>query len=178
MFYHRTAVESADTPYLLELIDYCYRKLLFALKNPHKEKSQKSVEEMLKKTRLSEFEDQKSEIDFSIAMMCISIIRFITDYIKYLPVTIGHHLLIDNDILCILVPLIEEKPYLRTNKNNEREVYENSKWTVVPKNEYSKIPKLEGNLWVAIYNLFMEPECRKKYELNDFRKSNLLRVNS
>lgn len=59
---------------------------------------------------------------------------------------------------------------------DEREVYENSKWNVVPKNEYSKIPKLEANLWVAIYNLFMDPECRKKYELNDFRKSNLLRV--
>ena len=44
------------------------------------------------------------------------------------------------------------------------------------KNEYSKIAKLEGNIWVAIYNLFMDPECRKKYELNDFRKSNLLRV--
>lgn len=50
-------------------------------------------------------------------MMCVSIIRFITDYIKYLPVSIGHHLLVDNDILCILVPLIEEKPYLRNTKN-------------------------------------------------------------
>ena len=27
-----------------------------------------------------------------------------------------------------------------------------------------------------IYNLFMDPDCRKKYELNDFRKSNLLKV--
>lgn len=27
-----------------------------------------------------------------------------------------------------------------------------------------------------IYNLFMDPECRKKYELNDFRKNNLLRL--
>lgn len=148
----------------------------------------------MKKTRLEEFEEQKIDIEFSISMMCVSIIRFITDYIKYLPVSIGHHLLVDNDILCVLVPLIEEKPYLRNTKNgyfytiykksfffmkkiiDEREVYENSKWNLVPKNEYSKIPKLEANIWVSIYNLFMDPECRKKYELNDFRKSNLLRV--
>lgn len=65
---------------------------------------------------------------------------------------------------------------LKNKKKGDREVYENSKWNLIPKNEYSKIPKLEGNLWVAIYNLFMDPECRKNYELNDFRKSNLLRV--
>lgn len=66
--------------------------------------------------------------------------------------------------------------HVLSKKIGEREIYENSKWSLVPKNEWSKIPKLEGNLWVAIYNLFMDPECRKKYELNDFRKSNLLRV--
>lgn len=31
-------------------------------------------------------------------------------------------------------------------------------------------------MWIAIYNLFMEPECRKLYELSEFRKSNLLRL--
>lgn len=58
----------------------------------------------------------------------------------------------------------------------EREVFENQKWTVVPKEDYSKLPKLEAQVWIAIYNLFMEPECRKKYELNEYRKSNLLRL--
>jgi hypothetical protein len=29
------------------------------------------------------------------------------------------------DILCILVPLIEEKPWLRVNSKGEREIYEN-----------------------------------------------------
>lgn len=46
-------------------------------------------------------------------MMCLSIIRYICDYIKYLPLGIVHHLIVDCDILCILVPLIEEKPWLR-----------------------------------------------------------------
>lgn len=77
-------------------------------------------------------------------MMCISLIRYISDYIKYLPVGIVHHLLIECDILCVLVPLIESKPWLRINAHNEREKYENSKWVEIPKNEYSKLPKLEG----------------------------------
>lgn len=54
-------------------------------------------------------------IEYGIAMMCLSIIRFLTDYIKYLPVGVTHHLLVERDILCSLVPLIEEKPWLRNN---------------------------------------------------------------
>lgn len=128
--------------------------------------------------------------------MCLSIIRFLTDYVRFLPVSVVHHLLEVTDILCVLVPLIELKPWLRTTSTGmighliicielvksflhilgEREKFENSKWIVVEKSEYSRIIKLEANVWIAIYNLFMEPECRKKYELSEFRKSNMLRV--
>lgn len=52
-------------------------------------------------------------------------------------------MLLETDILCILVPLIEEKPWLRTNGKGEREVYENQKWVLVEKNDYSKVPKQE-----------------------------------
>ena len=62
---------------------------------------------------------------------------------KFLNVSVIHHLLLETDILCVLVPLIEEKPWLRTNGKGEREVYENQKWVVVEKNDYSKIPKQE-----------------------------------
>ena len=108
--------------------------------------------------------------------MCLSIIRFITDYVRFLPISVVHHLLEVTDILCVLVPLIEEKPWIRQNSSGDREKYENGKWVIVDKGEYSKVVRLEGNVWIAIYNLFMEPECRKKYELSEFRKSNLLRL--
>lgn len=58
----------------------------------------------------------------------------------------------------------------------EREKYENKKWEVVEKNDYSKLPKIEANIWIMIYNLFMNGEFRKMYDFNDYRKSNLLRV--
>jgi len=58
----------------------------------------------------------------------------------------------------------------------EREVFDNQKWNFVPKEEYYKLPKLEANAWIIVYNLFMDAECRKKYEINEHRKNNLLRV--
>ena len=62
---------------------------------------------------------------------------------QVLHVSVIHHLLQETDILCILVPLVEEKPWLRQNHKNEREVWEGTKWVVVEKNDYSKVPKME-----------------------------------
>jgi len=47
--------------------------------------------------------------------MSISILRYVTDYIKYLEIGIVHHLLVQCNIISILVPLIEERPWLRNN---------------------------------------------------------------
>lgn len=109
-------------------------------------------------------------------MMCVSIIRFITDHLKHLQLAVVHHLLVETDVLALLVPLIEERPWLRKTHKGEREIFDQQKWNYVPKDEYSKLPKLEAQVWIAIYNLFMNTESREKYELNEYRKSNLLRV--
>lgn len=104
--------------------------------------------------------------------------RYVTDYIRHLEIGIVHHLLVECNIFSMLVPLLEEKLWLRTNSKGEREIFENSRWVVVPKGEYGRLPKTEAQVWIAIYNLFMDPECRKKYELNDERKNTLLRVSA
>lgn len=102
-------------------------------------------------------------------------IRYITDYIRYLPVSALNHLMIERDFPMGLIPLIEDKPWLRV-KNEKREKYEDSKWQVVKKHEYGKLPKIEGQIWIALYNLLMTKESADKYEITDYRKGNLLRV--
>ena len=37
-----------------------------------------------------------------------------------------------NDIPCILVPLIEVKPWLRKNKKGELEKFEDQQWIIIP----------------------------------------------
>lgn len=55
--------------------------------------------------------------------MSISILRYVTDYIKHLEIGILHHLLIDCNFYAMLVPLIEERPWLRANQKGEREIF-------------------------------------------------------
>jgi hypothetical protein len=52
-------------------------------------------------------------------MISIAILRFITDHLPALSVPVVHQLMDNNDIPCILVPLIEEKPWIRTNAKGE-----------------------------------------------------------
>jgi zinc finger MYND domain-containing protein 10 len=96
MLYHRTAAESCDDG-LVELIDYCYRKFVgltqavdamgedapdyMAPEDP-KQMGLNTPEQML--------DHQYKEIDFTVTMTCLSLIRFITDHMEALPASIVH----------------------------------------------------------------------------------------
>lgn len=82
----------------------------------------------------------------------------------------------NNDIPCVLVPLLEFKPWLRKNSKGEDEKYEDHKWKVIEPHERGRVPKIEAQVWLTIYNLFMTAETSRKYELTSFRKNNLLRL--
>ena len=82
----------------------------------------------------------------------------------------------NNDIPCILVPLIEMKPWLRKTKKGELEKFEDMKWVKVASNEVNRLPKIEAQIWLAIYNMFLSQDSNRKYEVTTFRKANLLRL--
>lgn len=134
-----------------------------------------SVKERMARSKVQELKDNYLEMEFQIAMMCLSIVRFLTDHSDSLPVSALHHMVCQCDMLCVLVPLIEIRPWIRKVKG-ERQQYEKSKWVKIEKSDYSRVVKLEAQVWIAIYNIFMDVECRRKYEFNEFRKGNILRL--
>lgn len=132
MLFHRTACEGADD-ILVELIDYCYRKftnLCHKCENlpdgQYLRPDEKvSASDLLAKEDPGKELDQKfDEIEFTCSMSCFSLIRFISDHMDSLPVPIIHQMMENNDIPCILVPLLEFKPWLRKNANGEQEKFE------------------------------------------------------
>lgn len=76
----------------------------------------------------------------------------------------------NNDIPCVLVPLLELKPWLRKNAKGDMEKYEDQKWMDIPKAETHKLTKIEAQIWLSIYNMFMCREANRKYEITTFRK--------
>ena len=119
---------------------------------------------------------QADEINFKSTMTCFSLIRFITDHIEALPLPIIHQMMENNDIPCVLVPLLEIKPWIRTNSKGEEEKFEDQQWTVIKPHERGKLTKIEAQIWLTIYNMFMTNDTSRKYEMTNFRKQNLLRL--
>ena len=82
----------------------------------------------------------------------------------------------NNDIPCVLVPLLEAKPWIRTNANGEQEKFEDQAWKVIQTHERGRLTKIEAQIWLTVYNMFMTNDSSRKYEMTSFRKQNLLRL--
>lgn len=54
--------------------------------------------------------------------------------------------------------------------------FENGAWHVVPPEDQVKMTKLDGQVWLALLNLLLSPECQRKYHFDGFNKSQLLKV--
>lgn len=172
--YHRTVcVEAGD--YLIDLIDWCYRKLLKLTTptSPKPESTPSPSPAQSQSSALEEFKTQIHELDFAMGIQSISIIQFISDHLSGLTLSIIQQLVEQCDIFCILIPLMEQKPWIRVDKSG-RHIFEDQHWEKA--RDSIKMPKVEAQIWMTVFNLFMNTDVRSKYELNSYRKNNLLRL--
>jgi zinc finger MYND domain-containing protein 10 len=182
--YHRTAAECCEET-LVELIDYCYRKFTaLNIKWENMPDSQRnkaplttySKEDLEGLNPEKDIDRQYAEIEFTCAMTCLSLIRFITDHMEGLPASIIHQLMENCDIPLSIVPILEYRPWFREDEKGNQEKFEDNKWTLMKQQDQGRISKQEGQIWLTIYNLFMTQASNQKYELTTFRKANLLRL--
>jgi hypothetical protein len=117
---------------------------LIRAENKLKKKDEEDPKRLLNSKPEEELEKQREELDFNCAMSCLSLIRFISDHMQDLSVPVVHQMMEVTDIPCILVPLLELKPWLRKNKKGELEKFEDMKWVPVPESEQSRLPKIEA----------------------------------
>mmetsp|Transcript_6717 Transcript_6717/g.6599 ORF Transcript_6717/g.6599 Transcript_6717/m.6599 type:complete len:279 (+) Transcript_6717:180-1016(+) len=167
LLYHRTACEEAGD-YLIDVVDWAYRKLIKITQV--NETAERLTGEM---TRAEELEHQLKELEFSMGISSISIIRFISDHMEGMTLALVQHLVEQCDIFCVLVPLMEMKPWIRSKKGGKM-IFEDQQWR--PLRDDAKIPQVEAQIWLTIYNLFMNQDVRSKYELTSYRKNNILRI--
>lgn len=165
-FFHLTACQAADE-YIVDVIEYAYSKLTRLVNNKSVEKNK----DLSKITPEEDMDNKIEEIDLTISLSCISILRYITDHITHLGFPVINHIQNVKDIPMLLVAVMEFKPWCR---KNDEEVYENNRW--VKNNLGAKLPKLEGQIWITLFNLFMNQDNTKRYEITEFRRSNLLRL--
>lgn len=56
------------------------------------------------------------------------------------------------------------------------EKYAEGKWTEVSGSDRFRLMKPDAQLWLCIYNLIVDKRCRLKYNYDDFRRSQVLKL--
>lgn len=124
-------------------------------------------------------------MDFNVAISCLNLFRYITDNIAKLPLSALTYILNLKDFPCMLVLLLEKGPWIRKLSNQKLtnldqrqfERYEEGKWTgPFSSDDLEVITKTEGQIWLSLMNLLLEPECRRKYEYSQHNHQIILRV--
>ena len=54
--------------------------------------------------------------------------------------------------------------------------YIDNKWQKVDPADRLQLTRLEGQVWIALFNLLMGPDCQQKYAFNPHNKSQILKV--
>jgi hypothetical protein len=125
-FFHLTSCQAAGD-YLIGIVEYCYQRVSKILNETEVSKNKKAYnqndtkikEDILKMTDEEEMDIKLSEMELPIALSCISIIRYISDHLNSLPFPVRHHLINVKDVLLLLVPILECKPWIKSDKNGK-----------------------------------------------------------
>ena len=176
MYHESIALTCCDR--LVDLVDYCYRKLTYLIQRKNKDlwPQLANQEELLTQTDLDLLMQQKIECEFHVATSCISVLQSLTQHRKSLPLTITTRMIDSQDILLTLVPLMEKAPWIRKTKAGVLQKFEEHEWIPIAEDEHTKLPLLQGTLWLAIYNLVMDSDFQARYEMSSVRRANLLRL--
>lgn len=179
LLYHSACCEGADDA-LVELVDFCYRKLTqlhcgtYSV-TEEEESLQSDPKYLGTETEEQSLRRKQKEVGFSVAVCSISILRFLTDNIATLPLSVMDRILNGHDFILSLVPLVENPPWTR-RRGSKLEKFVDQKWVAVNPRDRFKLTATEGQVWLSIYNLMMDTDCRNKYHYNTHRKSIIVRL--
>ena len=128
---------------------------------------------------MSELVEQHKKIQFDIGLKCFSLLRYVVDNLAALPMGVTNRVLNKHDFLLMLVQFVtsEEPIWSRHDpKTGKYFKYVDNKWRAVPAADRFQLSKIEGQVWIALYEMLLNPQCLSKYEYTDFKKNQILKV--
>ncbi|XP_005865454.1 PREDICTED: zinc finger MYND domain-containing protein 10 isoform X1 [Myotis brandtii] len=172
VFFHKEVCESAEDT-VLDLVDYCHRKLtLLVAQSGRGEPPEEEAEDV---SPMKELQTQAELMEFEIALKALSVLRYVTDCVDSLSLSTLSRMLSTHNLPCLLVELLEHSPWSR-REGGKLQQFEGGRWQTVAPSEQQKMSKLDGQVWIALYNLLLSPEARARYCLTSFAKGQLLKL--
>uniref|UniRef100_A0A673LPP4 Zinc finger MYND domain-containing protein 10 n=1 Tax=Sinocyclocheilus rhinocerous TaxID=307959 RepID=A0A673LPP4_9TELE len=165
IMYHKESSEAACDS-VLDLLDYCHRKL--TLLAGRSVSGQIPTEDRI----THDLQRQSDMLEFEISVKALSVLCYITDHIESLSLSVLSRMLCTHNMPCVLVQLVKNCPWNR----GTLEKYTEGKWRTVRPEDQLKLSKHDGQVWMALLNLLLKPDCQRKYDFNSFNKTQLLKL--
>ena len=156
---------------LIEMVDYVHRKLTWL--EGHVSEINKLFEIMNESDQ--SLDDKYVRLEYTTAISCISIIRFLSDSIAELPLSVVTRILETHDFIIFFIRFLFNKPWL-IKKDGKRYVYNDNSWIQSNASNLLQLNKVEAQIWITLYNLLLDPECAKKYKYTTNNKNEILKV--
>eukprot|EP00002_Diphylleia_rotans_P003134 TRINITY_DN1210_c0_g1_i10.p1 TRINITY_DN1210_c0_g1~~TRINITY_DN1210_c0_g1_i10.p1 ORF type:complete len:436 (-),score=71.06 TRINITY_DN1210_c0_g1_i10:255-1562(-) len=177
LFHEQACASVGDA--IIDLADWCYRKLMkLHIEDPKNyTPKKKTADEIMKVSPEQQLEEQRKSIEFGVAMSAISILRYLTDHLSRIPIGVTTRLLVSNDIIALLVPLLLQAPWTHRSAGAVHKWVDN-KWTSIAKTDQLRVIQVEAQVWLSLFNLLLGKEGYSKYEMNTHRKTTILQLRS
>ncbi|XP_067130962.1 zinc finger MYND domain-containing protein 10-like isoform X2 [Centruroides vittatus] len=170
--YYEEAVECISSV-VIDLLDYCARKLTWLCSCYNKDEA---FTESETKSGMDELIKQENVLNFEISMKILSVVGFLTEHYSVLPISALHRLLSTHDFPIFLITILEMKPWLQFHSNEKCKKYFEGKWIEVDAEERLKLTKTEGQIWISLFHLLLDDDCKRKYIINNYRKNKILKL--
>ena len=171
VLYHESSCEALGE-IVIDLIDYCVHGVTHLIGLCHAGYQQEEkIDESIELKPADELNRQRNDIMFGIGMKCVTILSYLMDKIKSLPVSAARRVTRTHDIPCLLSELLAIRPWLRRIKTFEKFI--DGKWSAVEGDEILKIVKSEAQTWFCLRSIMFHRETFENYEINAFRQREL-----
>ncbi|XP_012280645.1 zinc finger MYND domain-containing protein 10 [Orussus abietinus] len=172
ILYHVEGAEAIQES-VLDLIDYAVHNVITFLHSTLEDHNGDITE--FNTPCLMELTQKRSELDFDICMRCVSILRYLSEYTDNLPLCALSRMLIVHDVPSLLIELVKRHPWKRQDESGNTLVF-NGRWNTVTPEEGKKMCKMEGQVWIGLRELLLNPKSATYYDINEYRFSRLLEL--
>ncbi|CAF0933407.1 unnamed protein product [Adineta steineri] len=183
LMYHEDVCTAFDDQ-ILDLVDYSYRILTEIIRKIKHEEQRTRHRQITNNENVSnensenikELLTQEETLRFDMGMKMLSIVRYICDCLQKLPMSVTTRLLDNFDFILLLVDFIEVKPWEKLLGDGTFTRHIDGKWQKISHEDRYLMPKIEGQVWLALYQLLLSPHCLQKYEYTDYNKNRITKL--
>nr|XP_022909776.1 zinc finger MYND domain-containing protein 10 [Onthophagus taurus] len=115
-----------------------------------------------------ELRRQQDDLAFGIGIRCLSILRYIAEHSDRLTYGIIDRLLNVHDVPVLLIEVLLHHPWHQNGL-----LYKNNQWI---KWDGEGLPQCEAQIWLALHQVLLNPNCGPHYAITDSRKSQLMKL--